>query len=137
MKRWWGLAAVAVVVALVGVGFLLVRPPRPDLPYPGGQELQSVRGNCVRGNELIGCATQGGPRSFLTVTVDGDRRAAVEALFDSLSDNGWAEDTEGETARDYSGGVGAPEDLQPLWCKDGCVGLFRFVEEGYVLAWFD
>ena len=136
MRRWWGLAAVATVVALVGLGYLLVQPPRPDLPYPDGQRLDAVRGNCVTGNELLGCSTQGGPRSFLTVTAQGDRRAAVEALFDSLSDSGWAEDTGGQTARDY-GDVGAPEDLQPLWCKDGCVGLFRFVDGGYVLAWFD
>ena len=135
--RRWALvvAVVAVVGLLVGGGFLLAQPPRPDLPYPQGQSLASVRGNCVSGNELFRCRTEGGPRSFLTVKADGEQRAAVEALFASLREHGWSEDPDGETAKDYAEG-GAPEDLQPLYCKTGCVGLFRFVAGGYVLAWF-
>ena len=134
-RRWIAVAAVGVLL-LVGLGFLLARPPRPDLPYPSGQALASVRGNCVSGSELLRCSTKGGPRSFLTVKASGDRRAAVEKLFDALLDKGWSEDADGSTGADYAEG-GAPEDLQPLYCKDGCVGLFRFVDDGYVLAWFD
>lgn len=132
-------AVVVLVIGVAGVGYQqVVRPPRPHLPYPAGQSLQSVRGNCRDGNELAGCDPKGGPRSFVTVRAGGDRRADVQALFGSLVRAGWHEDAAGATARDFAGG-GAPEDLQPLYCRTGagCVGLFRFVPQGYVLAWFD
>lgn len=137
-RRWAAVAvpaALAVAGLLVGLGLLLAEPPRPDLPYPSGQALDSVRGNCASGNELLLCKTDGGPRSFLTVRAEGERRSAVESLFTALEEDGWAEDPDGRTGRDHAGG-GAVEDLQPLYCKDGCVALFRFVEDGYVLAWF-
>ncbi len=139
-----GRTTVVAVVGMLVVGAAVlgyqqaVRPPRPDLPYPAGQRLESVRGNCREGNELAGCDPHGGPRSFLIVRAGGDRRADVQELFGSLVRAGWHEDVTGATGRDFSTG-GAPEDLQPLYCRTGagCVGLFRFVPYGYVLAWFD
>jgi hypothetical protein len=122
--------------ALVAGYLLLTKVPRPSLPYPEGQSLKAVRGNCWHGNELLGCDTNKGPRSFLTVRASGDQRAAAERLFAALLADGWSKDDTGSTAQDFAGG-GAPEDIQPLYCKDGCVGLFRFETDGYVLAWFD
>jgi hypothetical protein len=133
----FALLGVLLAGALVG-GFLYgVRPPRPALPFPAGQALEGVRGNCRQGNELVGCTSGTGPRSFLTVRATGDERSNAETLFASLARNGWSKQAAGRTARDFAGG-GAPEDLQPLYCKpgQGCVGLFRFVRDGYVLAWF-
>jgi hypothetical protein len=131
------LLGLLVVAGLVAGWLFALRPPRPSLPYPQGQSLQSVRGNCRDGNELLGCDTGGGPRSFLTVRASGPPRRNVEQLFVELVSHGWQKQTAGGTAHDFSGG-GAPEDLQPLYCKPlkGCVGLFRFVSTGYVLAWF-
>lgn len=57
-------------------------------------------------------------------------------LFTALQDQGWRERLGGSTARDFAGG-GAPETLEPLYCKDGCVGLFRYQADGFELAWFD
>ncbi len=134
--RWiaaGGTALVLLVVGVLGVR-VLVRPPRPDLPLPAGQTLAHIRGNCATGNELIGCSTAG-PRSFLTVQASGDPRAAVEALFALLVQRGWTKDDAGRTARDYAASP-EPEDLQPVYCQDGCVGLFRLGGPGYELAWF-
>jgi hypothetical protein len=131
------LLGVLVAGAMVGGYFYGMRPPRPALPFPPGQALQSVRGNCSQGNELLGCRYGDGPRSFVTVRAAGDERSNAETLFATLLRNGWSKETAGRTARDFAGG-GAPEDLQPLYCKrgQGCVGLFRFVPGGYALAWF-
>ena len=135
--RRWALVVGALVVAAlaVGGGFLLAEPPRTDLPLPAGQHREHVRGNCSSGNELTGCTSGEGPRSFLTVRTDGDPRKAFDALVTSLTSSGWSEDDNGRTAKDWSEG-GAAEDLQPVYCKQGCVALFRNVSEGYVLAWF-
>ncbi|MCU1595015.1 MAG: hypothetical protein JWO12_2407 [Frankiales bacterium] len=130
-----------VAVLVVSAGFFgfryLVRVPRPTLVYPAGQSLESVRGNCRQGNELLGCKPEGGPRSFLTVHAPGEPRSTVQKMFDGLLAHGWSKRAAGRTAHDFLEG-GAPEDLQPLYCHAGrgCVGLFRFVSEGYVLAWF-
>lgn len=127
-----------VIAVLLVVGGLLAakRPPRPDLPLPAAQKLSDVRGNCRSGNELLSCSTQG-PRSFLTVRAGGDPRSSSQALFTAMEQAGWTKDAKGRTARDYAHG-GAPEDLQPVYCKDGdgCIGLFRYEPAGYVLAWF-
>lgn len=124
-------------VGLLAVGYLtLAKVPRPSLPYPAGHELVSVRGNCASGFELLGCDSRNGPRSFLTIRAGGDQRAEVERLFANLRRHGWVEEAVGMTAQDFDGG-GAPEDIQPLYCSDGCVGLFRFAPEGYTLAWFE
>ena len=132
-------AAVGVLVVLAVVAGLVyaARPPRPQLVYPAGQGLESVRGNCKQGNEIIGCQPEGGPRSFLTIRAGGEPRAAVQSMFTALLANGWVAKPAGKTARDFLEG-GAPEDLQPLYCRAGrgCVGLFRFVPGGYILAWF-
>lgn len=126
---------VGLLVVVIGVNYAR-RPPRPDLPYPPGQRLESVRGNCRTGNEILGCSGDG-PRSFVTVRVAGNQPRNVKTLFAALTEHGWAQDSAGRSARDYGAG-GAPEDLQPLYCRGnaGCVGLFRYLPDGYVLAWF-
>lgn len=130
-----------VLVLLVAAGTVLAlraaRPPRPSLPYPRGQSLGHVRGNCSGGNEVVGCDSRDGPRSFLDVRAGGDVRAASEALFAALAARGWKEDADGRVATDFSEG-GQPEDIQPVYCRParGCVGLFRFEAAGYVLAWW-
>jgi hypothetical protein len=131
------LAALVTVGLAVAALVYAARPPRPALPYPPGQSLASVRGNCERGNEVLGCGGSG-PRSFLTVTADGDIRAAAGALLAGLLDRGWAQDDKGKTAVDHAAGA-AREDIQPVYCKggQGCVGLFRLGQGSYVLAWFD
>jgi hypothetical protein len=135
------LGGVAGAVALAGLvtflGFRSAIPPKPSLPYPKGQSLQSVRGNCESGNEVYGCDSLTGPRSFLMVHSTGDVRAASEDLFASLASHGWAVNDKGLVARDFSEG-GASEDIQPVYCKDGdgCVGLFRNEDSGYTLAWW-
>lgn len=135
-RRWALVVGAVIAVVLVAAGLvLLAQPPRPDLPYPSGQRLDSVRGNCASGHELLGCSSREGPRSFLTVTVEGDQRAAFAALTRALVSDGWSEDATGRTGRDFAEG-GAAEDLQPVYCKKGCVALFRFVSGGYELAWF-
>ncbi len=133
----FALVGVLVLGAAVGGSYYALRPPRPSLSYPAGQSLESVRGNCRQGNELIACRSGDGPRSFLTVRASGDERRNAEALFTELVRRGWTKDVVGRTAHDYATG-GAAEDLQPLYCTSaqGCVGLFRFVTNGYVLAWF-
>jgi hypothetical protein len=136
------LTAVVAVLALAGAGtFLGLRaaaPPRPSLPYPSGQSLHHVRSNCSTGNELIGCDSLTGPRSFLEVTATGDVRAASDGLFAALTANGWKEVADGLVAADYSAG-GQSEDIQPVFCKagKGCVGLFRYETSGFVLAWWE
>lgn len=139
-RGWWVVGAVVALVAvLVGgvLGYrLLVKVPRPSLAYPSGQSLDAVRGNCDKGSELLGCDAGKGPRSFLTVKVaSGSPRTAVEELFTALARDGWRKEEAGRTARDFAGG-GEPEDLQPVYCRNGCVGLFRFESDAYVLAWF-
>ena len=134
-------AVVAVLLVLGAAGaFLAVRaarPPRPALPYPSGQSLEHVRSNCSSGNELVGCDSQNGPRSFLAVHTTGDVREASDQLFAGLKAAGWKEDQDGLVASDYSAG-GQPEDIQPVFCRtgQGCVGLFRYEQAGYVLAWW-
>ncbi|MCU1624367.1 MAG: hypothetical protein JWL79_3212 [Frankiales bacterium] len=136
------LTGVVAVLVLAGVGtFLGLRaatPPRPSLPYPSGQSLHHVRSNCSTGNELIGCDSRTGPRSFLEVTATGDVRAASDSLFAALTANGWKEVADGLVAADYSAG-GQSEDIQPVFCKAhrGCVGLFRYETSGFVLAWWE
>ena len=133
----FALVGVLLLGAVAGGSYYALRPPRPSLPYPAGQSLESVRGNCRQGNELIACRSGDGPRSFLTVRAVGDERRNAEALFTELVRHGWTRDVAGRTAHDYSNG-GAAEDLQPLYCtaSQSCVGLFRFLPNGYVLAWF-
>ena len=130
-----GAAALAGLLTFVGVSS--AKPPKPDLPYPSGQSLDSVRGNCKTGNELFGCDSLTGPRSFLTVRSGTDVRAASDALFEGLTSDGWRVNDEGLVAADFSEG-GAAEDIQPVYCKagDGCVGLFRYDTAGFVLAWW-
>ena len=134
-----GLAA-AVVVGGAGtfLGLRAAVPPRPSLPYPSGQVLQHVRGNCSSGNEVIGCDSGKGPRSFLEVRARGDVRTASDALFAAMTAAGWKDDEAGLVGTDYSEGTQS-EDIQPVFCKDGkgCVGLFRYELTGYVLAWWD
>lgn len=129
----------AVLVVIGGVFWFryLARVPRPELVYPSGQSLVGVRSNCRQGNEVLGCKPEGGPRSFLTVRAPGEPRATVQKMFDGLLAHGWTQKAAGDTAHDFLDG-GAPEDLQPLYCRGGrgCVGLFRYVNQGYVLAWF-
>lgn len=121
---------------LVAGVMALMKVPRPALPLPAGQSVVSVRGNCASGNELLFCGTEDNPRSFLTVRAGGDPRVAADTLFTALQDQRWRERLGGSTARDFAGG-GAPETLEPLYCKDGCVGLFRYQADGFELAWFD
>lgn len=128
-----GVAAVFVLVA--------ARPPRPSLAYPPGQSLQHVKGNCRTGNELAGCDSGSGPRSFLQVGAPGDLRAASDALFARLRAAGWRVDDKGLVATDFSGeySEGAQaEDIQPVLCRSGqgCLGLFRYEIGSYVLAWW-
>ncbi|MDX6267819.1 MAG: hypothetical protein QOD70_2559 [Frankiales bacterium] len=135
------IGGVAVVLVLAGVGTFLglraAQPPRPSLPYPAGQSLGHVRSNCSSGNELVGCDSQTGPRSFVEVTARGDVRDASDTLFATLKANGWKEDDNGLVASDYSAG-GQAEDIQPVFCRTGkgCVGLFRYEAAGFVLAWW-
>ena len=133
-----GLAAV-VVIAGAGtfLGFRAAVPPRPSLPYPSGQSLAHVRSNCNSGNELVGCDSLRGPRSFLEVRASGDVREASDALFTAMQDAGWKDDEAGLVAADFSAG-GQSEDIQPVFCRTGkgCVGLFRYEVDGFVLAWW-
>lgn len=133
-----GLAAV-VVLGAVGtfLGFRAAEPPRPSLPYPSGQSVTHVRSNCSSGNELVGCDSLTGPRSFLEIHATGDVRDASDALFVAMRHEGWKEDDDGLVASDYSA-EGQAEDIQPVFCKagKGCVGLFRYETTGYVLAWW-
>ena len=133
-----GVAGAAVLAGLLTlIGIRSASPPKPSLPYPSGQSLQSVRGNCETGNELYGCDSLTGPRSFLTVRSGADVRGASDSLFAALTSHGWRVNDEGLVAADYSEG-GASEDIQPVYCKggEGCVGLFRYDTSGYVLAWW-
>jgi hypothetical protein len=136
------IGGVAAVLVLAGVGTFLglraAQPPRPSLPYPSGQSLGHVRSNCSSGNELLGCDSQTGPRSFLEVKARGDVRDASDTLFGALKAVGWKEDDAGLVASDYSAG-GQAEDIQPVFCKagKGCVGLFRYELAGFVLAWWE
>lgn len=137
-RTYLGLVGALVGVGLAVAGLLYAaRTPRPSLPYPSGQSLASVRGNCEHGNEVLGCSGRG-PRSFLTVEAGGPVRAASVALFARLLAEGWTQDDKGQSAFDHSAGS-ASEDIQPVYCKgrQGCVGLFRLGELGYELAWFD
>lgn len=135
------LVALGAVVLLTVLGIASYQrrgePPRPSLSYPAGQSLAAVRGNCESGSERRGCDSGAGPRSFLTVRTTGDPRGAVDVLFASLVKASWKQDDRGRTAVDYAD-AGAPEDIQPIYCTavDGCVGLFRFTPDGYVLAWW-
>jgi hypothetical protein len=99
--------------------------------------LEHVRSNCRSGNELFGCDSGGGPRSFLEVRAKGDVRDASDALFAALRAAGWRLDNKGLVATDFSEGAQA-EDIQPVFCKPGkgCLGLFRYETSGYVLAWW-
>ncbi|MCW2670402.1 MAG: hypothetical protein JWO27_2299 [Frankiales bacterium] len=136
------IGSVAAVLVLAGVGTFLglraAEPPRPSLPYPSGQSLGHVRSNCSSGNELLGCDSQTGPRSFLEVKARGDVRDASDTLFAALKAVGWKENDDGLVASDYSAG-GQAEDIQPVFCKagKGCVGLFRYELAGFVLAWWE
>ncbi len=129
------------VLVILGAGtFLGIRaaiPPRPALPYPAGQSLEHVRSNCNTGNELIGCDSLTGPRSFLRVKARGDVRDAADALFAAMRLNGWTEKS-GLVAADFSAG-GQSEDIEPVLCKTskGCVGIFRYETGSYVLAWWE
>jgi hypothetical protein len=106
-----------------------------------------VRSNCSSGNELIGCDSMTGPRSFVEVSVAvkapgdvRDVRDASDALFAALTHDGWKADESGLVATDFSAGQDAePEDIQPVFCKtgEGCVGLFRYESSAYVLAWWE
>ncbi|MCU1602892.1 MAG: hypothetical protein JWO22_3601 [Frankiales bacterium] len=131
----------AAVLVILGAGaFLGIRaaiPPHPSLPYPAGQSLEHVRSNCNTGNELIGCDSLTGPRSFLQVKAGGDVRSAGDALFASMKSDGWREKP-GLVAADFSAG-GASEDIEPVLCKTarGCVGIFRYETDSYVLAWWE
>ena len=138
------LGSLAAVVVLGGAGTFLglkaAEPPRPSLPYPPGQSLEHVRSNCSSGNELIGCDSMTGPRSFLEVAAKGDVRDASDALFSALTHDGWKADQNGLVATDFSAGKDAqPEDIQPVFCKKGkgCVGMFRYETSGFVLAWWE
>ena len=136
------IGGVVAVLVLAGVGTFLglraAEPPRPSLPYPSGQSLGHVRSNCSSGNELLGCDSQTGPRSFLEVKARGDVRDASDTLFAALKAVGWKENDDGLVASDYSAG-GQAEDIQPVFCKagKGCVGLFRYELAGFVLAWWE
>ena len=134
-----GLVAV-VVIGAAGtlLGFAAARPPKPSLPYPAGQSLTHVRSNCNTGNELVGCDSLTGPRTFLQVTSSGNVRDASDALFAAMKRDGWREDDKGLVATDFSA-EGQAEDIQPVFCKTrkGCVGLFRYETSGYVLAWWE
>lgn len=133
-----GLAAIVVLGAAgTFLGLRAAVPPRPDLPLPAGQSLAHVRSNCNSGNELVGCDSLNGPRTFLTVRTHGDVRDASDALFLAMKNDGWKQDDAGLVASDFSGG-GEAEDIQPVFCKTakGCVGLFRYDLDGYVLAWW-
>lgn len=133
-----GLAAL-VVIAGAGtfLGWRAAMPPRPSLPYPSGQSLAHVRSNCNSGNELVGCDSLSGPRTFLEVRADGDIRSASDDLFTAMRRDGWKQDDAGLVASDFAAG-GQTEDIQPVFCKPtkGCVGLFRYEQDGYVLAWW-
>jgi hypothetical protein len=134
-----GLAAIVVIGAAgTFLGFRAAVPPRPALPYPSGQSLAHVRSNCNSGNELVGCDSLSGPRSFLEIRAVGDVREASDALFTAMHDAGWKDDEAGLVAADFSAG-GQSEDIQPVFCKSGkgCVGLFRYEEAGFVLAWWE
>lgn len=130
-------AVLAIAAAGTFLGFRAARPPRPSLPYPSGQSLEHVRSNCHTGNELFGCDSGRGPRSFLTVRAKGDVRDASDALFAAMRANGWQLDNAGLVATDFSEGA-QNEDIQPVLCRsvDGCVGLFRYGVGDYVLAWW-
>jgi hypothetical protein len=137
------LGGLAAVVLLAGAGTFLglkaAEPPRPSLPYPDGQSLKHVRSNCSSGNELIGCDSMTGPRSFLEVTAGGDVRDASDLLFATMTKNGWKVHQDGLVATDFSASKNPqPEDIQPVFCKPGkgCLGLFRYETSGYVLAWW-
>ncbi|MFN2536647.1 MAG: hypothetical protein ABR549_00665 [Mycobacteriales bacterium] len=139
-RRFLG-GLVAVLVIGAAGAFLVVRaaqPPKPGLPYPSGQSLAHVRGNCSSGNELLGCNSGTGPRSFLEVRASGDVRDASDALFAAMTHDGWKENSAGLVASDFSSG-GQAEDIEPVFCKPGrgCVGLFRYGVSGYVLAWWE
>lgn len=138
-RRVLGSLAAVVVIAGAGtfLGFRAAVPPRPSLPYPAGQSLAHVRSNCNSGNELVGCDSLSGPRSFLEVRAEGDVREASDALFTALRDVGWKDVEAGLVAADFSAG-GQSEDIQPVFCRTGkgCVGLFRYEVHGYVLAWW-
>lgn len=136
------LAGAAVLLGIAAIGTFLglraARPPRPSLSYPQGQSLEHVRSNCRTGNELFGCDSGGGPRSFLEVRATGDVRDASDALFAALRAAGWRLDNKGLVATDFSEGAQA-EDIQPVLCRssDGCVGLFRYGRNSYTLAWWE
>lgn len=127
------------VLVLAGLGVLLVRhlevPPYPDLPYPSGQALQDVRGNCRSGSELSDCDSGDGPRTFLRVTA-ADPRGGSDALLAALQRDGWSP-RKGLVARDFAE-EGEPEDIEPVVCRkgDGCLGVFRYQTGAYVLAWW-
>lgn len=131
------LAVLVIAGAGTYLGFRAAIPPRPTLPYPAGQSLEHVRSNCNTGNELIGCDSLTGPRSFLTVHATGDIRSASDDLFVAMQHDGWKEKS-GLVAADFSAG-GQSEDIEPVYCKPtkGCVGIFRYETSGYVLAWWE
>ena len=139
-RRLAGGAAAVLAIAGAGtfLGFRAAEPPRPSLPYPSGQSLDHVRSNCSSGNELIGCDSGSGPRSFLRIRATGDVRDASDALFSAMKADGWKVDENGLVATDYRAGTQA-EDIQPVFCKPGkgCVGLFRYEPPTFVLAFWE
>ena len=139
-RKVLGSAAAVLVIGGAGtfLGFRAAEPPRPSLPLPAGQTLHHVRSNCSSGNELIGCDSGSGPRSFLQVSTTGDVRDASDALFSAMKADGWKVDEGGLVATDYREGTQS-EDIQPVFCKTGkgCVGLFRYESSAFVLAWWE